>query len=136
MELNGYHSPIGTIPTGSPTTFYIEATIEQAAALNNQTLTMTHGGKIVAIYPDYTITSIVQEKENLVAVTAQRVLEPALQQTLERLDFSQSNQETINQSITTQLNEQAAALIDLANLISDSVEPTDDDATSGNIEES
>lgn len=143
MELNGYHSPINTPPVGSPATFYIEATIEEAAALNGQTLTMTHAGETVAIYPDYSITSITLESNGLIAVTAQRVLDPDIAATLERLEQGQTTQQATNQDIeetiaqlkkaqtdqvftnhdtAERLDSVDAALIELAAIIADDAE--------------
>lgn len=113
MNLDTYQIPIGTPPTGNPITIYLQTddTVTQVAAnLADKPLQIENYGEIVAIYPDYEIISIQAQGNGIVAVTAERALEPDTKATLERLEFA-------HQETNVRLDEQDAALIELASII-------------------
>lgn len=85
MEINGLTLKTHPAERDGRLTLYVEGTVEQCAALDGETLTYTHYGRTLGVYPDYSVTSITAQ-DGYCTVTAMRKLDPATAATFTRLE--------------------------------------------------
>lgn len=123
MKVNGIPLKARPVERAGSLVLYCEAPLTECAALDGQTLTVTHYGETVAVYPDHTVTGV-KAMDGYCEVTARRVLAPDTAATLERLEqrqqslaSAQQGQEATNEEVTTRLDGTDEALAELAGII-------------------
>lgn len=123
MKVNGIPLKARPVERAGSLVLYCEAPLADCAALDGQTLKVTHYGETVAVYPDHTVTGI-KALDGYCEVTAKRVLAPDTAATLERLEqrqqslaSAQHGQEATNAEVTERLDGTDEALAELAGII-------------------